>query len=114
MCRRPDCLPLTNTITQDMPGTTSVRMAVPTAESVSRMPHLARIDVRPAKSAEPKANTIHIKRTGSFPLKFILIVLRCGKMATGAKMGRRALAFGGGMGYNPHCGRSLPQSKPYK
>ena len=69
MCRRPDCLPLTNTITQDMPGTTSVRMAVATVESVSRMPHLARIDVRPAKSAEPKANTIHIKKNRLFSLE---------------------------------------------
>ena len=31
-----------------------VRMAVATVESVFRMPHLARIEVTPAKKAEPK------------------------------------------------------------
>ena len=31
-------------------------------ESVSRMPHLARMDVSPANSAEPNANSIHMTR----------------------------------------------------
>ena len=31
-------------------------------ESVSRMPHLARMDVSPANSAEPDANSIHMTR----------------------------------------------------
>ena len=33
----------------------TVRTAVATVESVFRMPHLARIDVSPAKKAEPTA-----------------------------------------------------------
>lgn len=38
-----------------------VRMAVATVESVLRMPHFARMDVRPANSAEPTAYNNHIQ-----------------------------------------------------
>ena len=38
-----------------------VRMAVATVESVLRMPHFARTDVRPANSAEPTAYSNHIQ-----------------------------------------------------
>ena len=48
-------------MTQEKSRTTMVRMAVATVESVRRMPHLARIAVSPAKSAEPNAMRIHIR-----------------------------------------------------
>ena len=49
------CDPATNTITQEKIRTTIVRTAVATVESVCRIPHLARIEVIPAKKAEPTA-----------------------------------------------------------
>ena len=49
-----------NTISQEKASTTIVRTAVATVESVLRMPHLASMAVAPAKTAEPKANMIHI------------------------------------------------------
>ena len=60
MAFRAGCLPATNTITQDMTSTTPVRMAVATVESVLRMPHLAKMEVRPANSADPTANISHM------------------------------------------------------
>ena len=39
-----------------------VLMAVATVESVSRMPHLARMAVIPAKNADPHANATHIAK----------------------------------------------------
>ena len=50
-----DCAPATHTMSQANASTTMVRTAVATVESVCRMPHLARMEVTPAKSAEPKA-----------------------------------------------------------
>lgn len=47
-------------MTQEKIRTMIVRMAVATVESVFLIPHFARIDVRPAKNAEPKAQGIHI------------------------------------------------------
>lgn len=47
-------------MTQANTRTTSVRMAVATSESVLRMPHFARMDVRPAKSADATAAAIHV------------------------------------------------------
>lgn len=46
-----------------MISTAMVRSAVATVESVLRIPHFARIEVNPAKNADPAANTSHIKRT---------------------------------------------------
>ena len=45
---------------QEKISTTMVRMAVATVESVLRMPHLAKMEVRPANSAEPTANISHM------------------------------------------------------
>lgn len=39
-----------------------VLMAVATVESVSRMPHLARMAVIPAKNADPHANATHMSK----------------------------------------------------
>ena len=50
--RRVCCFPLMNTISHAITSTTPVRMAVAASESVFRMPHLARIAVSPANSAE--------------------------------------------------------------
>ncbi len=55
--------PKERTMSHDTARTTTVRSAVATVESVSLMPSLARIDVKPANSAEANANAIHI----SFP-----------------------------------------------
>lgn len=41
-------------------NTTIVRNAVATCEFVFLIPHLAKIDVIPAKNAEPNAHNIHI------------------------------------------------------
>lgn len=51
MCGSAPCEPTTNTISQEKASTTTVRMAVATVESVSRMPHFAKTAVKPAKSA---------------------------------------------------------------
>ena len=59
--------PTTKTMSQEKTSTTQVRMAVATLESVFRMPHLARMEVSPAKSAEAKANKTHMP-IPSFPL----------------------------------------------
>ena len=53
--------PTTNTMVHAKASTTRVRMAVATVESVFRMPHLARMAVTPAKSADPAAKRIHIR-----------------------------------------------------
>lgn len=55
------CEPTTNTMTHAKISTMIVRMAVATVESVLRMPHFARMDVRPANSAEPTAYNNHIQ-----------------------------------------------------
>ena len=55
------CEPTTNTMTHAKISTMIVRMAVATVESVLRMPHFARTDVRPANSAEPTAYSNHIQ-----------------------------------------------------
>ena len=52
--------PTMATISHENSRTTIVRMAVAVSESVFRMPHFARMDVSPAKSAEPNANRIHM------------------------------------------------------
>lgn len=44
--------PTIHTISHEKSSTTMVRMAVAASESVFRMPHLARIAVSPANSAE--------------------------------------------------------------
>ena len=49
-------------MTQANARTTMVLMAVATVESVSRMPHLARMAVIPAKNADPHANATHIAK----------------------------------------------------
>ena len=46
-------------ITQANTSTTQVRMAVAISESVCLMPHLARIDVMPAKNADANAAATH-------------------------------------------------------
>ena len=52
--------PTSAAMSQANARTTMVRTAVATSESVCLMPHLARIDVMPAKSAEPTAASIHM------------------------------------------------------
>ena len=52
--------PTMKTMSQENAKTMIVRIAVATVESIVRMPHLARIDVKPEKKAEPTANAIHI------------------------------------------------------
>lgn len=52
-------------IAQAKTSTTQVRMAVATSESVCLMPHLAKMDVMPAKSADANAATTH--DTGEMP-----------------------------------------------
>lgn len=46
-------------IAQAKTSTTQVRMAVATSESVCLMPHLAKMDVMPAKNADANAATAH-------------------------------------------------------
>ncbi len=48
-----DSEPVRKTISQENKRTTMVRTAVATLESVFRIPHFARMDVTPAKKAEP-------------------------------------------------------------
>lgn len=55
--------PAIKTIIQEKTNTTQVLRAVTTSESASRMPHLARIAVIPANSADSIANKIHISFT---------------------------------------------------
>ena len=55
----PNC-PVTNTIIHEKKRMIMVRTAVAAVESVFLMPIFARIDVTPAKKAEPNANAIHI------------------------------------------------------
>lgn len=52
-------------MSQAKTSTTVVRSAVARSESTVRMPHLERIDVRPAKSAEPAAAMIQISNVSS-------------------------------------------------
>lgn len=52
-------------IAQAKTSTTQVRMAVATSESVCLMPHLAKMDVMPAKNADANAATTH--DTGEMP-----------------------------------------------
>ena len=63
------------TISHENSRTTIVRMAVAVSESVFRMPHFARMDVSPAKSAEPNANRIHM----TMPSFYILFHAETGK-----------------------------------
>lgn len=58
--------PEMNTIIHENTSTTAVRMAVATSESVLRMPHLARIAVRAAKTAENTAAVSHINKTSFY------------------------------------------------
>ena len=55
------CEPTMKTISQEKISTTIVRSAVATSESVLWMPHLARIEVIPAKTAESTAVNNHIE-----------------------------------------------------
>ena len=52
--------PTISTMKKDMRRTTIVRRAVATVESVFRMPHLARIEVTPAKRADKSAKSTHM------------------------------------------------------
>lgn len=61
--------PTIHTISHEKSSTTMVRMAVAASESVFRMPHLARIAVNPANSAEANAKITHITNTLLSPLK---------------------------------------------
>ena len=47
-------------MSQEKKSTIMVRMAVATVESVFRMPHLARIEVTPAKRADKSAKSTHM------------------------------------------------------
>ena len=49
--------PAARIMIQEKSSTTTVRAAVAMVESVFRIPHLARIDVTPAKNAEPTAKS---------------------------------------------------------
>lgn len=57
--------PETPAIAQANMSTMQVRMAVAMSESVCLMPHLAKIDVMPAKNADANAATTH--DTGAVP-----------------------------------------------
>ena len=48
------------TMTKEKNSTTMVLRAVATVESVFFIPHLANMEVRPAKKAERKANSTHM------------------------------------------------------
>ena len=56
-----DCEPRMSTMAQAATSTTGVRRAVARVESISRMPALASTAVSPANSADPQANTIHMR-----------------------------------------------------
>lgn len=56
----PQNCPVTNTIIHEKKRMIMVRTAVAAVESVFLMPIFARIEVTPAKKAEPNANAIHI------------------------------------------------------
>ena len=58
---------------------THVRSAVATSESVVLMPHLARIDVMPAKNAE--ANAAAIQDIEVSPLSCKLFLIDCRRLA---------------------------------
>jgi len=66
IAERVGALPTINTITQAKISTTTVRSAVATSESVFRIPHLARIEVSPAKNAEAIAAGIQNITISSF------------------------------------------------
>ena len=53
-------IPVTTTIIHAKISTTIVLIAVATSESVLLIPHFARIEVIPAKKAEPTAKPNHI------------------------------------------------------
>ena len=67
ICEMVPAEPTTNTISQAKASTTRVRNAVAISESVLRMPHLAKIDVRPAKTADKTAATSHIMKSAFEP-----------------------------------------------
>lgn len=54
--------PVINTISHEKARTTMVLIAVATLESMFLIPHFAKIAVKPAKTAEPNANAIHITK----------------------------------------------------
>ena len=54
-------VPVRNTMPQLMASTTNVRMAVASVELTPSMPILARMEVRAANTADPSANTNHIR-----------------------------------------------------
>ena len=56
-----------STIIHENTKTTIVLIAVATFESVSRIPHFAKIDVKPAKIADKNAKSNHI----TVPLFFV-------------------------------------------
>ena len=58
MCAKVDCEPTTKTIKHENTSTTIVRSAVARSESVFLIPHLASIEVSPAKAAESMAAII--------------------------------------------------------
>lgn len=61
ICPMPRYDPVRDTRSQENERTTQVRIAVAASESVLRMPHLASMEVMPAKKEEPTAYKSHIK-----------------------------------------------------
>ena len=57
--------PTTNTMIQENRRTTMVRRAVATSESVLRIPHLAKIEVKPANRADRTAIKSHVMKVTS-------------------------------------------------
>ena len=60
MRRMPFCWPVTKTISQAMPRTTTVRIAVPRFDSTPSTPILPKIEVRLANSADRQAKSSHL------------------------------------------------------
>ena len=56
-----DWEPVRKTMIQEKMSIMTVLTAVATVESVFLIPHFAKMEVRPAKMAEPNANKIHMR-----------------------------------------------------
>lgn len=61
ICPMPRYAPVRAVKSQENKKTTQVRIAVAMSESVLRMPHLASMEVMPAKKEEPTAYKSHIR-----------------------------------------------------
>lgn len=68
--------PTIHTISHEKSSTTMVRMAVAATESVFRMPHLTRIAVSPANSAEAAPHILTLNVGSVYPKRSFLAV-RC-------------------------------------